>query len=607
MKQSKCLILILLLSGLLNVVSGQVSNPIPERITKTGLSVELKEFVQMPHSSSTAPRARINLLKHSEDGSGRLFVNDLRGKLYVIVNKNVSTYLDLAAQFSNFKGSPGLGTGFGAFAFHPDFASNGKLYTTHSEHAWSGTADFEGSLSTVALQWVITEWTTSAPGANSFAGTKRELLRVNMPSSQHGIQDIAFNPNSKTGDSDYGMLYICVGYGFQFSPDAQPIAHTRQSILGTIIRIDPLGNNSANGKYGIPADNPFASDEDSTTLGEIWAIGFRNPHRICWDTGGSNKMFVGDIGEANIEEVNLVEAGADYGWHHREGTFLYNPTGNSRELFPLPSDDHLYGYKYPVAQYDHDEGRSVVGGFVYRGKNVPQLYGKYLFGDIVRGRIFYVDEENLVQGSQAKINELTLIKDGSEVTLLGLVNDSRVDLRFGMDANGEIYILNKRDGMIRMLVGSSNQSQNLLTNPGFEADGSITFNPTGWNTWSSFGYTDVTGTWTPTAHEGTFFAYHWRDTPYDAWTSQRLTNLSNGLYTLKAWVRSSGGQQEAQMGAVIDGGNRWLYVNIPPTWDWTEITIKDIPVTDGTAEVGFWSVAGPNQEIDFDAIEFLKQ
>jgi hypothetical protein len=148
---------------------------------------------------------------------------------------------------------------------------------------------------------------------------------------------------------------------------------------------------------------------------------------------------------------------------------------------------------------------------------------------------------------------------------------------------------------------------NLITNPGFEADNAIVDTITGWSSSSSSGFLDADGTWTPGSYAGNYFAYHWRNTNYDIWTYQRKTGLANGLYTLRAWVRSSGGQQEAQMGAVIDGGTRWLYVNIPPTWTWTQITLSNIPINNGACEVGFWSLAGTNQEIDFDNVEFFRQ
>ena len=160
-------------------------------------------------------------------------------------------------------------------------------------------------------------------------------------------------------------------------------------------------------------------------------------------------MLIADIGQANIEEINVGAAGANYGWSEREGTFVVDHDDED-EFHALPPDDALQGFTYPVAQYDHDEGDAIVGGFVYRGELVPDLYGKYIFGDLVRGRIFYVDVDDLVPGRQATINELTLLRNGVEITLLALLGDDyRADLRFGLDEDGEIYVLTKRDGMIR--------------------------------------------------------------------------------------------------------------------------------------------------------------
>jgi hypothetical protein len=154
-------------------------------------------------------------------------------------------------------------------------------------------------------------------------------------------------------------------------------------------------------------------------------------------------------------------------------------------------------------------------------------------------------------------------------------------------------------------VGDNPTGVNLLINPGFEVDAKITNVITGWSAWSSNNLV-THGTWTPEGRGSNYFAYQWQSVPYSAWTYQRKTGLANGLYTLRAWIRNSGGQQEAQMGAVVSGG-QWIHANIPPTWNWTQITIKDIPVTDGIAEVGFWSVAEAYQEINFDDVEFFKQ
>ena len=431
----------------------QITDPIPDTITKSGLSVEIEDVLQIPPSDNEQPLARINILKMSPDNLNRQFVNDLRGKLYVIIDNIPSVYLDLAAQHPNFIDSPGLGTGFGMFAFHPQFMINGKFYTSHGEATGSGSADFQPPVpgTPIHMQWVIMEWTAPNPLDNSFSGTSRELLRIDFPGNKHGIQDMAFNPNSLQEDPDYGMLYVCIGDGGTTDAGYPGNTQTLGSIFGTILRIDPLGTNGINGQYGIPADNPFTGTQPDT-LPEIWAWGFRNPHRITWDSGGDGKMLIGEIGEKNIEEVDLGIAGANYGWNLREGTFLYDWTQNEL-VFPLPANDSTFSFTYPVAQYDHDEGFAIIGGFVYRGSAAAQLSGKYIFGDIKNGRVFYTEADSLIDGRQYEIHELTLTQNGEEIELSELVNDDRVDLRFGLDDNGEIYVLTKADGMVRKLIG----------------------------------------------------------------------------------------------------------------------------------------------------------
>jgi hypothetical protein len=279
-------------------------------------------------------------------------------------------------------------------------------------------------------------------------------------------RQIGFDPNAATGSSEHGLLYIAVGDGGPFGRAVDP-AHRQdlENPYGSLLRIDPLGTSTAkhptNGAYGIPDGNPFAGNTHGN-LEEIYAYGFRNPHRFSWDAGGDHELLLSDIGQNNIEEINLIEAGANYGWSEREGTFAFDHA-NPAILQPLPDDDATLGYTYPVAQYDHDEGAAVVGGFVYRGTLLPELQGKYIFGDLVNGRVFVVDVDDLVQGSQAQVEELTLLRDGAPTTLLALLgNDFRADLRFGLDESGEIYLLTKRDGMVRMLVPEPGSAALLL-------------------------------------------------------------------------------------------------------------------------------------------------
>jgi glucose/arabinose dehydrogenase len=123
------------------------------------------------------------------------------------------------------------------------------------------------------------------------------------------------------GDPEYGLLYIGYGDGGANNIKHPELCHHLRSFLGTVMRIDPAGNNSKNGQYGIPSDNPFVNETDPLTVREIYAYGFRNPHRLTWDPSNNNRLMVTDIGEANIEELNIIEKGGDYGWPNREGQF----------------------------------------------------------------------------------------------------------------------------------------------------------------------------------------------------------------------------------------------------------------------------------------------
>ena len=431
--------------------SNKLSNPIPDSIKLSNLLVNLELVTQIPASSDAGnlPLARITKLDF-EQHSGNTFVLDLRGKLYKLQNNTATVYMDMAALKSKFIHEPRVATGFGSFAFHPDFIKNGLLYTSHSEAVGSGRADFSYADSIkVTLQWVITEWKTTNPGTATFSGTGRELFRVNMVTGMHGIQEIAFNPLAKTGDKDYGLLYICIGDGASVEEGYPSLAHSKEKVWGTVLRIDPSGSNSANGKYGIPQTNPFAKNQDKKILGEIYAYGFRNPHRISWSKSGN--ILVCNIGQGNIESINLVRPGQDYGWPIREGNFSLNPFGDLNKLYPLPANDSIYKITYPVAAYDHDEGIAIGGGLEYWGTTVPALKGKYLFGDIVSGRLFYINMADIKQGKQATIKEWKITINDSVNTLLKVCGSDRVDLHFGRDSQGELYILTKADGKVYQL------------------------------------------------------------------------------------------------------------------------------------------------------------
>ncbi|MBT5902883.1 MAG: cytochrome C [Opitutaceae bacterium] len=448
MKLLRTLSLVGILGGIVAPISAQISDPIPGSIEKGDLLLEIENWLRAP-ATGGSPRTRVSVTKPAYDGSNRVFSCDLRGQFYVISNDTLTEYVDFNDVFPNFEPENRLGTGFHSFAFHPQFETNGKFYTAHTEPAGSGTADFTMPNSeTITMQSVIMEWTASTPSANTFAGTRREVMRIEYHEQVHNVQEIAFNHFIDSSHADYGMLYICSGDGEAVNQGFPEVAHRLDTVYGTLLRIDPMGTNATNGKYGIPADNPFLNDNDANTLAEIYAWGFRNPHRIVWDSENPDRLFLFDIGERSIEEVNLIVKGGDYGYSQREGTFLMNTAVDSDVVFPLPANESDFNYVYPVAQYDHDEGRAIAGGQIYRGTKWPELNGKLLFGDIANGRIFYVDADSLTLGSQATFQELRL-KNIVERSLLSIVGQSRTDLRFGIMEDGELLITTKRDGWIR--------------------------------------------------------------------------------------------------------------------------------------------------------------
>lgn len=457
---------------------GGVRDPIKEMPAQSQYGLTLSEYASFPTSTPTpAPTdqrlnrvARLNTIMEVPDGSGRRAVPDLNGNLYFVKDGRPSVYLDVAATFApQFFSGRGLGQGFGYVAFDPEFRTNGKVYTIHTEDAAKATAVPDYAQPRTIYQGVINEWTATDPSADTFSGTRREILRIGFAGQVHGIQEINFNPTAEPGDPDYRKLYLAVGdggMGYQNS-DPQNLAMPH----GKLLRIDPSGNNAPNGKYGIPADNPFTARPGA--LGELYAVGFRDPHRFSWDRN-TGRMYLGHIGEHAIEAIYEVRAGDNFGWSEREGSFVFDKqeTNPCDKLKPLPADDATYGYTYPVAAYDHDPapgwncrsdvGVAVAGGFVYRGQAMPQLRGKYIFGDLVDGRVMYAETSEMKRGKGlAQLHQFALYDTAGnlvrmrELSAPGSVGDpNRVDLRFGTDAAGELYLVSKANGKIWKVTGS---------------------------------------------------------------------------------------------------------------------------------------------------------
>lgn len=415
-------------------------------VIKTALRIELEDFLTIPPSSDKMPRTRIANMRTGPSHDGTIYVSDQRGLIYRINGKEIGTFLDLRPVVENFVNEPGLGTGLGSFAFHPEYLQNGLIYITHTESFQGKRADYGYNDSIkVALQWVVSEWKVDDVKSPVFKGKRRELLRINVPNVVHGTQDIGFNPDAGKGDPDYGLLYIGTGDGGSTISKHPELCHKITSLLGTIIRIDPAGRTSKNGQYGIPVDNPFVNEKDPAVYKEIYAYGFRNPHRLSWHGG---RLFSAEVGESNFEEVNVIVKGGDYGWNVREGNFGIS-SKDLKNVYPVPETE---GGKFqkPYLQYDHIDGNAISGGYVYEG-SIGALKDKYIFGDIVNGRIFFA---NIGSGlSDQSVYELMITREGKDTNLVEMSGSKRVDLRVEYDRfTRELYIMTKSDGKIRRVT-----------------------------------------------------------------------------------------------------------------------------------------------------------
>ena len=361
------------------------------------------------------------------DGTGRMFVSTLGGVVRVIDAGGdlMPTPFLTKAQTGNTVPANGE-WGMTSIAFHPDFAvpgaaGYGSFYTLTSEpaNANGGLVDFSSPNN---HQDVLKHWTMNDINDEVFSGTVREVMRVGQPQVPHNVVDLAFD--------DDGYLFIASGDGGQNPGNSQNLG----SVHGKVLRIDPLnplatdasrGAISANGKYRVPLDNPFAATPGA--LDEVWALGLRSPFRMNFDRD-TGDLWVGDVGQSSREEINLVTAGGNFGWPSREGTLGTQPVGGID----------------PVFEYDHDEGLTVIGGFVYRGQDIPELTGLHVFADLGEGlpsaRLFYGDPAT-GQEFEMRIDPLGdkfLGRLGPETGSL-LPLPERI-ISIGQDANGELYL-----------------------------------------------------------------------------------------------------------------------------------------------------------------------
>ena len=470
---------LLLLTGAAGASLLQAQDPFPDPIPVSGIAVTVRDAVTLPDSSANRP-PRISVV--TQDPSGRLFANDQRGPLYTFneVTGSFSEYLDLR-DYAELQIVSTFEAGFQGFAFHPGFFSPespgfGKFYTIHSCGNISDAPDFDPG-GTTDFDTLVLEWETADPAANVYQPVDpqtpfREIMRLAQPYGNHNAGLIAFNPLATAGHPDYGNLYIAIGDGGS-GGDPQENGQDPSNPFGAILRIDPLGTNSPKGRYGIVAGNALAADGEATTLAEIFCYGLRNPQRFGWDLV-TGQMFIADIGQNAVEEINLGQNGGNYGWDTREGSFAFEGAKTPGMLDPVAEYDHTN----PVADPPTFIGsRAVTVGEVARGLCLPDLEGKLLLGDFPTGSIFLLDvDTDPLDGGQDGLSVLTLLDaSGHPQSLMDLINAvrasrglsdaTRTDLRFSVNTPGRLFISNKQDGVIRRVMPTTTPSLRVERNP----------------------------------------------------------------------------------------------------------------------------------------------
>lgn len=339
---------------------------------------------------------------HSGDGHGRLFVTEQEGLIVAIHDgkRGSKPFLDIRDRVQD-DGEMGLLS----VAFHPDFARNTRFYVYYTS---SSRRPLSRCRKGVALCSVVSEFTLK-PDVR-VEDTERVLLNIPQPYSNHNGGQLVFGPDR--------MLYIGLGDGGA-AGDPEGNGQNLRTLLGSILRID-VDNRSPNREYAIPADNPQWPGKTRAQK-EIWAYGFRNPWRFSFDPA-TGLLFVGDVGQNDREEIDVVRKGGNYGWNHVEGDLCYKRKCTQAD------------YDVPILTLDHgrDGWHSVTGGVVYRGTQIPDLCGVYLFADYVaneiRGLIYDPRGNKVVQ--QKVLARVPGISS------------------FGYGPDGEIYLVSHRKGQL---------------------------------------------------------------------------------------------------------------------------------------------------------------
>lgn len=390
-------------------------------------------------------------LVEAPDGSHRLFVVDQVGQVWIIDATghtipqpfiDVSSKIVTLMPFYDERGLLGL-------AFHPDFKSNGKFYLFYTAPPPPGGPTVQTGNTGLPMTWDnltrISEFKVSSSNPNmADMGSERVILEEPHPQFNHNGGTIAFGPDGylyiSIGDggnkNDIGPGHVEDWYAANAGGNGQDI---EANLLGNILRID-VNSSSAGKNYAIPSDNPFVGKRG---LDEIYAYGFRNPYRFSFDMSGSRRLFAGDAGQNLYEEVDVVIKGGNYGWNVKEGTHCFNAANELTELSSCPGVD-AFGNRLidPVIEannHENPEGGNfvvVVGGYVYRGHNIPGLQGKYVFGN------FSNDEDEPAGEIYVSNPDGPGLWSFAKVPLKSSPQDIGNFLKgFGQDFSGEIYVL----------------------------------------------------------------------------------------------------------------------------------------------------------------------
>lgn len=327
------------------------------------------------------------------DGSGRLFVVEQAGLIYVLSGPEEDDK-ELFLDIRNLIDDSGNEMGLLGLAFHPDYAEKRQFFVNYTNSEGTVIARFD---------------TIDNRGDPDSLDV---ILSFSQPYSNHNGGHLEFGPD--------GYLYIATGDG---GSGGDPLGHaqSRQTFHGNILRID-IDNRGPQSSYAIPHDNPFAGNSEGY-LEEIYAYGLRNPWRFSFDpiTG---LLWAGDVGQNAVEEINTIEKGKNYGWNIMEGSQCYNP----------PSGCDSTGLEMPIYEYLHPLGRSITGGYVYRGSELPLLEGAYVYADFVTGLIWAL-----------------WYQDGEVMANYTIAGTSLQISSFGVDDDQELYFT-AFDGRVYKLI-----------------------------------------------------------------------------------------------------------------------------------------------------------